>query len=155
MADQLRESDARARLAMEASATGIWDWNLGTEDRFLFNGHALNLALLAFAWLAGSRILELKTVQINDRLVLPRPGIDATNVGYNVEWSQELRLQSNFDGPFNFNVGGIYLNYEAMSITYVATNAANAAVRVVAARSAPAPPFPPACAGHRGSRAQC
>jgi putative selenate reductase len=47
---------------------------------------------IVLAWLAGSRILELKTVQINDRLVLPRPCIDATNVGYNVEWSQELRL---------------------------------------------------------------
>ncbi|HEY3119802.1 MAG TPA: 4Fe-4S dicluster domain-containing protein, partial [Vicinamibacteria bacterium] len=48
---------------------------------------------IVLAWLAGSRILELKTVQINDRLVLPRPCIDATNVGYNVEWSQELRLE--------------------------------------------------------------
>jgi putative selenate reductase len=47
---------------------------------------------VALAWLAGSRILELKTVQINDRLAIPRPCIDATNVGYNVEWSQELRL---------------------------------------------------------------
>ena len=47
---------------------------------------------LVLAWLAGSRILELKTVQVNDRLVLPRPCIDAVNVGYNVEWSQELRL---------------------------------------------------------------
>ena len=48
---------------------------------------------IVLAWLAGSRILELKTVQVNDRLVLPRPCIDATNVGYNVEWSQELRLR--------------------------------------------------------------
>src|SRR5688500_6379887 len=48
---------------------------------------------IVLAWLGGSRIFELKTVQINDRLVLPRPCIDATNVGYNVEWSQELRLQ--------------------------------------------------------------
>jgi putative selenate reductase len=48
---------------------------------------------IVLAWLAGSRILELKTVQVNDRLALPRPCIDATNVGYNVEWSQELRLQ--------------------------------------------------------------
>jgi putative selenate reductase len=47
---------------------------------------------VVLAWLAGSRILELKTVQINDRLVIPRPCIDATTVGYNVEWSQELRL---------------------------------------------------------------
>ncbi len=48
---------------------------------------------LVLSWLGGARILELKTVQINDRLVLPRPCIDATNVGYNVEWSQELRLE--------------------------------------------------------------
>jgi putative selenate reductase len=47
---------------------------------------------IVLAWLAGSRILELKTVQINDRLTIPRPCIDATTVGYNVEWSQELRL---------------------------------------------------------------
>jgi putative selenate reductase len=47
---------------------------------------------IVLAWLAGSRILELKTVQVNDRLTIPRPCIDATNVGYNVEWSQELRL---------------------------------------------------------------
>jgi putative selenate reductase len=48
---------------------------------------------VVLAWLAGSRILELKTVQINDRLVIPRPCIDAVTVGYNVEWSQELRLE--------------------------------------------------------------
>jgi putative selenate reductase len=48
---------------------------------------------IVLAWMAGSRILELKTVQINDRLTIPRPCIDATNVGYNVEWSQELRLE--------------------------------------------------------------
>jgi putative selenate reductase len=48
---------------------------------------------IVLAWLAGSRILELKTIQVDDRLVIPRPCIDATNVGYNVEWSQELRLE--------------------------------------------------------------
>jgi putative selenate reductase len=52
---------------------------------------------LILAWLAGSRILELKTVQINDRLEIPRPCIDATNIGYNVEWSQELRLSESLD----------------------------------------------------------
>ena len=45
------------------------------------------------AWLAGSRILELKTVQVMDRLEIPRPCIDAPGPGYNVEWSQELRLE--------------------------------------------------------------
>jgi putative selenate reductase len=48
---------------------------------------------IVLSWLAGARILELKTVQIDDRLSIPRPCIDATNVGYNVEWSQELRLE--------------------------------------------------------------
>jgi len=52
---------------------------------------------LVLAYLAGSRIFELKTVQINDRLEIPRPCIDATNVGYNVEWSQELRLSESLD----------------------------------------------------------
>jgi putative selenate reductase len=44
------------------------------------------------SWLAGGRFVELKTVQANDRLAIPRPCIDMETVGYNVEWSQELRL---------------------------------------------------------------
>jgi len=47
---------------------------------------------IVLAWLAGSRIIELKTVQVNDRLEIPRPCIHAPNVGFNVEWSQELRV---------------------------------------------------------------
>jgi putative selenate reductase len=47
---------------------------------------------IALGWLAGARIFELKTVQLNDRLVLSRPCIDMATVGYNTEWSQELRL---------------------------------------------------------------
>src|SRR5262245_6410175 len=48
---------------------------------------------IVLSYLAGARVLELKTIQINDALTIPRPCIDATNVGYNVEWSQELRLE--------------------------------------------------------------
>jgi putative selenate reductase len=47
---------------------------------------------ILLSWLAGGRFLELKTVQANDRLTIPRPCIDMETVGYNVEWSQELRL---------------------------------------------------------------
>ncbi|MGO9243715.1 MAG: glutamate synthase, partial [Verrucomicrobiia bacterium] len=47
---------------------------------------------IVLSWLGGSRILELKTVQIDDQLVINRPCIDMTNVGYNIEFSQELRL---------------------------------------------------------------
>ena len=45
------------------------------------------------AWLCGGRFIELKTVQVKDDLVIPRPCIDMTDEGYNVEWSQELRLE--------------------------------------------------------------
>lgn len=48
---------------------------------------------IVLAWLTGSRIIELKTVQILDELQIPRPCIDMHNVGYNVEWSQELKLK--------------------------------------------------------------
>lgn len=48
---------------------------------------------IVLAWLAGSRILELKTIQINDELKIARPCIDAHNIGYNIEWSQELKLE--------------------------------------------------------------
>jgi putative selenate reductase len=47
---------------------------------------------ILLSWLAGGRFIELKTVQINDHLTIPRPCIDMETVGYNVEWSQELRL---------------------------------------------------------------
>src|SRR5688572_24962347 len=52
---------------------------------------------LVLSWLAGARIMELKTVQVNDELKISRPCIDAANIGYNVEWSQELRVADSLD----------------------------------------------------------
>src|SRR5262245_3724315 len=54
--------------------------------------HAQLAQNLVLAWLGGARVIELKTVQILDELEIPRPCIDAATVGFNVEWSQELRL---------------------------------------------------------------
>ncbi len=45
------------------------------------------------SFLCGGRFIELKTVQVMDELEIPRPCIDMTDEGYNVEWSQELRLE--------------------------------------------------------------
>jgi len=52
---------------------------------------------LVLAWLGGARILELKTVQVLDELEIPRPCIDMRTVGYNAEWSQELKLEESLD----------------------------------------------------------
>lgn len=47
---------------------------------------------IVLGWLGGARIVELKTVQALDELAISRPCIDMETVGYNVEWSQELRI---------------------------------------------------------------
>ncbi|MCB9736082.1 MAG: glutamate synthase [Deltaproteobacteria bacterium] len=52
---------------------------------------------LVLSWLAGCRIFELKTVQILDELQIPRPCIDMQTIGYNVEWSQELKLAESLE----------------------------------------------------------
>ncbi|HSP32817.1 MAG TPA: glutamate synthase, partial [Thermoanaerobaculia bacterium] len=52
---------------------------------------------IVLAWLAGARVMELKTVQRVDTLHIPRPCIDARTVGYNVEWSQELKLEQSLE----------------------------------------------------------
>ncbi|MDR0885903.1 MAG: putative selenate reductase subunit YgfK [Clostridiales Family XIII bacterium] len=53
------------------------------------------------AYLAGSRFIELKTVQTMDgeelRNCVPRPCINAEDECYNVEWSTELTVQQAFD----------------------------------------------------------
>jgi len=48
------------------------------------------------AWLCGARYIELKTVQTLDVLDVPKPCIDMEE-GYNVEWSQELKVYQSFE----------------------------------------------------------
>ena len=49
------------------------------------------------AWLVGARLIELKTVQTLDELDVHKPCIDVQDEGYNVEWSQELKVHESFD----------------------------------------------------------
>ncbi len=49
------------------------------------------------AWLVGARMIELKTIQTLDELDVNKPCIDVQDEGYNVEWSQELRVHQSFD----------------------------------------------------------
>ncbi len=48
---------------------------------------------IVLSWLGGGRVIELKTVQADDELSIPRPCIDVQTVGYNIEWSQELKIE--------------------------------------------------------------
>lgn len=47
---------------------------------------------IVLSWLGGSRLFELKTIQIIDDLEIARPCIDMQTIGYNIEWSQELTV---------------------------------------------------------------
>jgi len=49
------------------------------------------------AWLCGARYIELKTVQTLDELEVSKPCIDMEDEGYNVEWSQELKIYQSYD----------------------------------------------------------
>jgi putative selenate reductase len=49
------------------------------------------------SYLTGGRFFELKTVQVMDELKIDKPCIDAEDEGYNIEWSQELKLSQSFD----------------------------------------------------------
>jgi len=49
------------------------------------------------AWLTGGRFIELKTVQILDRLELEKPCIDAEDECFNTEWSTEFTLLKAWD----------------------------------------------------------
>ncbi|WP_420452209.1 4Fe-4S dicluster domain-containing protein [Ilumatobacter sp.] len=52
---------------------------------------------IVLAWLGGSRLFELKTVQVLDDLDIARPCIDMQTVGYNIEWSQELTVSASLE----------------------------------------------------------
>ena len=49
------------------------------------------------SYLSGARFIELKTVQINDRLEIAKPCIDARDEVYNAEWSTEFTLEKAYD----------------------------------------------------------
>jgi putative selenate reductase len=53
------------------------------------------------AWLCGARFIELKTVQTLDEIEVSKPCIDMQDEGYNVEWSQELRVEDSFSEYLN------------------------------------------------------
>ncbi|MCP5025371.1 MAG: 4Fe-4S dicluster domain-containing protein [Actinomycetia bacterium] len=52
---------------------------------------------IVLAWLGGSRLIELKTVQVLDDLEIARPCIDMQTIGYNIEWSQELEVAQSLE----------------------------------------------------------
>ncbi len=78
-------------------ATALFGHHLATPIGPGAGPHTQLTQNILSAWLSGGRFIELKTVQVMDELEIPRPCIDIADEGYNVEWSQELRLEQSAD----------------------------------------------------------
>jgi putative selenate reductase len=103
---ELRREQAVFHLPKKKFVRGL----SGRDLSVAFHGHTASSPLgpaagphsqlaqnIVLSFLGGGRIFELKTVQIMDRLQIPRPCIDAQTIGYNVEWSQELTLEQSLE----------------------------------------------------------
>jgi len=89
------EALTRRVLAIEAHSPGfkVNRVSIGLPVGPAAGPHTQIAPNLVAAWLAGSRVFELKTVQENDRLDIEKPCIDVLDEGHNVEWSTELTLE--------------------------------------------------------------
>ncbi|MDD4734824.1 MAG: putative selenate reductase subunit YgfK [Kiritimatiellae bacterium] len=77
--------------------TAVYEQPLETPFGVAAGPHTQMAQNLIAAWLCGARFMELKTIQTLDELDVPKPCIDMQDEGYNVEWSQELKIQQSFD----------------------------------------------------------
>jgi len=78
--------------ASDPFRTRVFDQPLDTPVGVAAGPHTQMAQNIVVAWLCGARFIELKTVQTLDELEVTKPCIDMEDAGYNVEWSQELRI---------------------------------------------------------------
>ena len=75
----------------------IYDKELETPLGVAAGPHTQMAQNIIVSWLCGARFIELKTVQTLDEIEVSKPCIDMLDAGYNVEWSQELKIEQSFD----------------------------------------------------------
>lgn len=77
--------------------TAVYGQPLDTPFGVAAGPHTQLAQNIVAAWLCGARFIELKTVQTLDELTIAKPCIDMRDEGYNVEWSQELRVPESLE----------------------------------------------------------
>ena len=77
--------------------TRVFGHEIGTPFGPAAGPHTQMAQNIVAAWLCGARYIELKTVQTLDELDVSKPCIDMEDEGYNVEWSQELKIHESFE----------------------------------------------------------
>lgn len=81
--------------------TEVYGQTLDTPLGVAAGPHSQLAQNIVVSWLCGARFIELKTVQTLDELEIPKPCIDMQDEGYNVEWSQELKVEESFHEYLN------------------------------------------------------
>ncbi len=81
----------------ERFATKSFGQRIGTPFGPAAGPHTQMAQNIVAAWLCGARYIELKTVQTLDELDVSKPCIDMEDEGYNVEWSQELKVHESLE----------------------------------------------------------
>lgn len=74
----------------------VYDQPLDTPFGVAAGPHSQMAQNIVVAWLCGARFIELKTIQTLDELNVSKPCIDMQDAGYNVEWSQELKVHESY-----------------------------------------------------------
>ena len=77
--------------------TSLYGVELDTPFGVAAGPHTQMAQNIIVSWLVGARLIELKTIQTLDELDVNKPCIDVEDEGYNVEWSQELKVFESFD----------------------------------------------------------
>ncbi len=83
--------------ADERFTTSAFGQRIGTPFGPAAGPHTQMAQNIVAAWLCGARYIELKTVQTLDELDVSKPCIDMEDEGYNVEWSQELKVHESLE----------------------------------------------------------
>ena len=78
-------------------ATQVFGQHIGTPFGPAAGPHTQMAQNIVASWLCGARYIELKTVQTLDELDVSKPCIDMEDEGYNVEWSQELKVHESLE----------------------------------------------------------
>jgi putative selenate reductase len=81
--------------------TEVYGQTLETPLGVAAGPHSQLAQNIVVSWLCGARFIELKTVQTLDELKIPKPCIDMQDEGYNVEWSQELKVEESYHEYLN------------------------------------------------------
>ena len=92
-----RSSTFSRPIRRHATAYEVFGQSLDTPFGPAAGPHSQMAQNIIAAWLCGARYIELKTVQTLDELDVSKPCIDMEDEGYNVEWSQELKVHESFE----------------------------------------------------------